>query len=100
MSISFDVFGDHPHPVVHDLEKPAAKGKTGDTVGATDRQRPLAQQRHERGMVRQDADLAVEGGRDDCVRFTVELDGWEYRDLHHSYQLLGFSTASSIPPTM
>jgi hypothetical protein len=72
MSFSFDVFGHDPDPVVHDLEKAAPDSEPTDCTSPTDAQRPGTEERHERRVIRQDADLTVEGGRDHRVRFTVE----------------------------
>jgi hypothetical protein len=72
MSLSFDVFSDDPDPVVHDLEKSTSDGETTHVSTSADAQRTHAEKRHERGVIRQDADLAVEGGRDYRVGLTVE----------------------------
>src|SRR6476646_4426943 len=103
MRLSLYVFGHHAYPIVHDLKEPTANFEPAHRVRAPHRQRPLAQQRHERSVIRQDADLAVEGRRHDGVRFTVEHRGLrrDNRDLHHELaSFLAFSTASSIAPTM
>jgi hypothetical protein len=103
MAVSLNVFRDHTHPVVHNLKKPAPHKEPTGTIPATDYQASFSQQRHERGMVRQDADLTIEGGRDDRVRLAVEHSGFwrDDRDLHHPLaSFLDFSTASSMPPTM
>ncbi|HEU4525692.1 MAG TPA: hypothetical protein VFR62_11765 [Gemmatimonadales bacterium] len=73
MSFSFDVFGHDPDPVVHDLEKTAFDGEPTHQSSPTDAQRPGTQERHERRMVRQNADLTIEGGRDYRVGLTIEL---------------------------
>jgi hypothetical protein len=72
MSFSFDVFGDDPDPVVHDLEKAPFDGESTHLTSATDAQRTRTQERHERRVIRQDADLTIEGGRDHRVGLTVE----------------------------
>src|SRR5689334_23043840 len=103
MRLSLYVFGHDPDPIVHDLEEPSTNRESIHRVGPSDGQRPLAQERHERSMIRQNADLTVEGGRDDGVRFTVEHRGLrrDHSDLHHELaSFFDFSTASSMPPTM
>jgi hypothetical protein len=75
MIFSFDVFSDDPDPVVHDLEKSALNGEPTHLTSPTNAQRPYAEERHERRVVRQDADLAIIGGRDDRVGLTVEHRG-------------------------
>src|SRR6476661_1575308 len=103
MRLSLYVFGHHAYPIVHDLKEPTANFEPAHRVRAPHRQRPLAQQRHERSVIRQDADLAVEGRRHDGVRFTVEHRGLrgDNRDLHHELaSILTSTTASSMPPTM
>src|ERR1044071_5358732 len=103
MRLSLYVFGNHAHSIVHDLEETTAHFEPIYRVRAPYGQRPLAQQRHERSVIRQDADLAVERRRHDGVRFTVEHRGLgrDNRDLHHELaSFLAFSTASSMPPTM
>jgi hypothetical protein len=72
MNFSFDVFGDDPDPVVHDLEKATFDGESTHLTTSTDAQRTCTEERHERRVIRQDADLSIEGGRDHRVRFTVE----------------------------
>jgi hypothetical protein len=72
MNFSFDVFGDDPDPVVHDLEKATFDGESTHLTTPTDAQRTCTEERHERRVIRQDADLPIEGGRDYRVRFTVE----------------------------
>jgi hypothetical protein len=72
MSFSFDVFGHDPDSVVHDLEKATFDGESTHLTSSTDAQRTCAEKRHERRVIRQDADLSIEGGRDHSVRFTVE----------------------------
>src|SRR6266511_910385 len=101
MRLSLYVFGHHAYPIVHDLEEPPANDEALHPIGTTHDQRALSQQRHERSVIRQDADLTVEGGRHDRIRFTVEHRrlGGDHRDLHHELaSFLAFSTASSIPP--
>ena len=103
MRLSLYVFGHHAYPIVHDLEKPTPNREPPRSAGAPYGERPLSQERHERCVIWQDADFAVEGGRDDRVRFTVEHRrfGRDHRDLHHELaSFLAFSTASSMPPTM
>src|SRR5512138_1515088 len=103
MRLSLYVFGHHAYPIVHDLEEPTANFEPVHRICASHGQRSLAQQRHERCVIRQDADLAVEGRRHHGVRFTVEHRGLgrDNRDLHHELaSFLAFSTASSMPPTM
>jgi hypothetical protein len=72
MSFSFDVFSHDPDPVVHDLEKSTLDGEPAHVSIATNAQRSGTQKRHERRVTRQYADLAIEGGRDHRVGFTVE----------------------------
>src|SRR3954468_7589656 len=103
MRVSLNVFGDHAHPVVDHLEEPATYGEATVGPGTADRQSTLAEQRHERCVVRQYADLAVKGGCNDRVRLTVEHRnlGGDHRDLHH--ELASCSArfiTSSIPPCM
>ena len=103
MRRSLYVFGHHAHPIVHDLEEPTANHKPTYSLGASYRERSLPQQRHERCVIRQDADLAIECGRNYRVRFTVEHRrlGRDHRDTHHALaSFFAFSTASSMPPTM
>src|SRR6476661_71743 len=56
MRFSLYVFGHHAHPIVHDLEESATNREPVHPVGAPHGQRPFAQQRHERSVIRQDAD--------------------------------------------
>jgi len=103
MRFSLYVFGHHAHPIIHDLEEPTANHETIQRLSASHRERSLPEQRHERCVIRQDADLAIERGRDDRVRFPVEHRrlGRDHRDLHHELaSFFAFSTASSMPPTM
>jgi hypothetical protein len=72
MSLSFDVFSHDPDPVVHDLEKATSNGEPTHGICPADAQRTLTEERHERSVIRQDADLAVESGRDYRVGFTAE----------------------------
>jgi hypothetical protein len=72
MSFSFDVFSDDPHPVVHDLEKATFDGEPTHLTTPADAQRTCTEERHERRVIRQDADLSIESGRDHRIRFTVE----------------------------
>jgi hypothetical protein len=72
MSFSFDVFGHDPDPVVHDLEKAALDGESTHLTSPTNAQRTGTEERHERCVVRQNADLAIEGWRDHRVSLTVE----------------------------
>jgi hypothetical protein len=72
MRLSFDVFSDDPDPVVHDLEKATFDGEPTHATCPTNDQCACAEKRHERSVIRQDADLAVEGGRDYRVGLTVE----------------------------
>jgi hypothetical protein len=72
MSFSFDVFSDDPDPVIHDLEKATLDGEPTHLTAPTDAQRTGTEERHERRVIRQDADLSIESGRDHSVRFTVE----------------------------
>src|SRR6266446_7919599 len=85
MRISLNVFGDHADPVVYHLHEPATYGEATGSAGTPDRQSTLAEQCHERCVVRQYTDLAVEGGCNDRVRLTVEHRrlGGDHRDLHH-----------------
>jgi hypothetical protein len=75
MLLSLYVFGYHAHSIVHDLEEPTAHCEPAHGIRASYGQRPLAQQRHEGCVIRQDADLAIKRRRHDGVRFTVELRG-------------------------
>jgi hypothetical protein len=103
MELSLYVFGDHAHPIIDDLEESATNLESTGGPALPDRQHSLAEQGHERGMVRQDADLAVERGRNDCVRLSIEYRRFrrDNGDLHHDpASFFAFSTASSIPPTM
>jgi hypothetical protein len=72
MRLSFDLFGHDPDPVVHDLEKSTSDCEPIGATSSPDGQCPGSQQRHEWGMIGQDADLAIIGGRDDRIRLTVE----------------------------
>src|SRR6476660_725495 len=63
MRFSFYVFGHHAHSIVHDLQEPSANQEAMRRLRAPNGQRPFSQQRHERSVIRQDADLAVEGRR-------------------------------------
>jgi hypothetical protein len=72
MSFSFDVFGHDPDPVVHDLEKAAFDGEPTHCTPPTDAQRACPEERHEWCVIRQNADLTIEGGRDHRVGLTVE----------------------------
>ena len=97
------VFGHYAYSIVHDLEKSTANHESTHRLGAPHRERALPQKCHERCVIRQDTDLAVEGGRYDRVRFTVEHSrfGGNHRDMHHELaSFLAFSTASSMPPTI
>jgi hypothetical protein len=103
MSVSSNVFGDHADPIVDDLQKSASNLEP--VIGPTlpHDESSLAEQRHERSVVRQDADLAVVRGRDYRVRLAVKHGCFRrnHRDLHLALaSLRAFSTASSIPPTM
>jgi hypothetical protein len=72
MSLSFDVFSDDPDPVVHDLEKATLDSEPAHLTTPTNTQRTCTEECHERRVIRQDANLSIEGGRDHGVRFTVE----------------------------
>jgi len=72
MSLSFDVFSNDPDAVVHDLEKATLDGEPTHLTTPSDAQRTCTEERHERSVIRQDADLSIESGRDHRVRFTVE----------------------------
>jgi hypothetical protein len=72
MSFSFDVFSDDPDPVVHDLEKATLDGESTHLATSTDTQRACTEERHERRVIRQDADFAIEGWRDHRVGLTLE----------------------------
>jgi hypothetical protein len=72
MSFSFDVFSDDPDPVVHDLEKSTFDREPIHVTTTADAQRACTEERHKWGVIRQDADLAIEGGRDHRVGLTVE----------------------------
>src|SRR3954466_9435671 len=103
MRVSLNVFGDHAHPVINHLEKSATYGEATDATATANRQRTLAQQRHERCVVRQDADLSVKGGRHYGVSLTVEHRRLrrDHRDLHHEVaSCLARAITSSIPPCM
>ena len=64
MGISLNVFGDDADPIVRHLKETASNNKPAYRRSATDCQVALTQQCHERGVIRQDAHLAVEGRRD------------------------------------
>ena len=103
MAASLNVFGDYTHPVVNNLQESAPYEKPTGALAAADDQGSLSHKCHERGMVRQNADLTVVRGRDDRVRLAVEHCrlGGDDRDSHHPLaSFLAFSTASSMPPTM
>src|SRR4051812_36761424 len=103
MRFSLNVFGDHAYPVVDHLEEPATYGEAANGFGPAHYQRTLAQQRHERCVVRQDTDLTVESGCNDGIRFTVEHRrfGRDYSDLHHPVaSCLARAITSSILPCM
>jgi hypothetical protein len=72
MSFSFDVFSDDPDTVVHDLEKTALDDEPTHITTSANAQPAAAEQRHEWSVIRQDADLTVESGRDHRVGLTVE----------------------------
>src|SRR6476661_2110079 len=103
MSVSSNVFGDHADPIVDDLQKPASNLEPVTGPALAHDEGSLAEQRHERSVVRQDADLAVVRGRDHRIGLAVKHGrlGRNHRDLHHALaSLRAFSTASSMPPTM
>src|SRR4051794_764041 len=103
MRVSLNVFGDHAHPVVNHLEESATYGEATYGLCPSDRQSTLAEQRHERCVVRQNADLSVKGRRNHCIRLTVEHRGRrrDHRDLHHPLaSCLARAITSSIPPCM
>ena len=92
-----------PHPVIHDLEKPAANAEAPRGPSLPDDQRAGPEERHERGVARQDADLPVERRSDYGIGFAVKHRrfGRNHCDMHHELaSFCAFSTASSIPPTM
>src|SRR5205814_635223 len=101
MRFSLNVFGDHAYLVFHHLQKPATYGEATDGSRTAHRQSTLAQQRHERRVVRQNADLTVEGRRHHRVRLPVEHRGLrrDHRDLHHDLASCSARLiTSSIPP--
>src|SRR5687767_7102155 len=103
MSFSFDVFGPDPDPVVHDVETAASDCEPVHRTSPANPQRAGNKEAHERRVVRPNANLAVESGRDHRVGLIVEHRRFwgDNRDLHH--ELPSFSalaTASSMPPTM
>src|SRR5687767_6043827 len=103
MRFSLNVFGHHADPILDYLKEPATYGEAADGLGSAHRQRTLTQQRHERCVVRQNADLAVKGGCDHRVRLTVEHRRLrrDHRDLHHPLaSCLARAATSSIPPCM
>src|SRR5262249_8376519 len=103
MGLSLNVFGDHAHPIVHDLKKSALNQESARALTPANAKPPLSEQGHERSVIRQYSDFAVERGRDDRVRVAVEHSRFrrDDRDLHHELaSFLDFSTASSMPPTM
>jgi hypothetical protein len=72
MSVSSNVFGDYADPIVDDLQKTATNLEPVIRPAAPDDESSLAEQRHQRSVVRQDADLAVIRGHDDCVGLAVK----------------------------
>ncbi len=97
------MFGNDPDSIVHYLEEATSDGESIHATRAANGERSRSQERHERSVVRQNADLAIECRRDDRLGLTVEHScfGGNDRDLHH--ELPSFSalaTASSMPPTM
>ena len=72
MEFSLYMFGYHADPIIDDLEESATNLESTGGPTLPDRQHSLAEQGHERGMVRQDADLAVERGRHHSVRLPIE----------------------------
>jgi hypothetical protein len=61
-----------PHPVVHHLKKAAANAEATRTSSLSDDQRAGPEERHERGMARQDADLPIERRSDYGIGFAVK----------------------------
>jgi hypothetical protein len=97
------VFRDDADAIADDLEKTAADREASHGCRASNGEHPLAEQRHERRVVRQNPHLAVERRRDNRVGIAVEHSGLggNNRDSHHELaSFFAFSTASSIPPTM
>jgi hypothetical protein len=101
--VSVDVLRDYPHLVVHHLQESAADREPPGATVLPDHQGAFAEERHERGVVRQDADLAIMGGDHDRIRRPIKHRRFR-RDHRHMHQALAsffaFSTASSIEPTM
>ena len=92
-----------PHAVIHDLEKATADAEAPGGSSLPDDQRAGPEERHERGVARQDADLPIERRSDYGIGFAVKHRrfGRNHRDMHHELaSFCAFSTASSIPPTM
>lgn len=97
------MFGNDADDIPHDLQESATDGKRALPTGDPYQQGTLTEERHEWGVVRQDADLAVVGGYLKAFGLPVK-DGAvrrNHRDAHHAAAILAaFSTASSMPPTM
>ncbi len=55
------MFGNDADDIPHDLQEPAADGERPLPAGDPHQQGTLAEERHEWGVVRQDADLAIVG---------------------------------------
>jgi hypothetical protein len=70
-----NVFGYNPHAIVDYLKKSTPDGKAIIPFRATHGQRSFTQQSHQRRVIGQNADLTIEGGRDDCVGIPVEHRG-------------------------
>jgi hypothetical protein len=103
MSLSRDVLRDDPDSIVDDLKKAAIDLKPVLQTRMPDKKCPATKECHERSVIGQNADLPIEGGRDDRVRLAVKHRsiGRDDRNVHHALaSFLAFSTASSMLPTM
>ena len=97
------MFGDDADDVSYHLQETAADGERTLPAGDPHLQGTLAEERHEWGMVRQDAHLAIVRGHLEAFSLPVKDASVRRndRDTHHDVAIfLAFSTASSIPPTM
>lgn len=97
------MFRDNPYPITHDLEKSTSHREPRDSVRRTHRKGALAEKRHERRVVREYTNLAVEGRCRHGIRLPVEDSRLRRndRDSHHDpASFFAFSTTSSIPPTI
>jgi hypothetical protein len=61
-----------PHAIVDDLEESTANAEAPRGSSLPDHQRAGPEERHERGMARQDADLPVERRSDYGIGFAVK----------------------------